>query len=330
MGSESKEVILMKKASLVTIIASSAALGMLAIGATTFAASPPPASPAAKTSHVKAEAHGKMMRHRGRVTAVTATTVTVRYHGKHHHTFTLSQTVVRALAYPASPSLLHVGSPVLAFHNQIVLLPVARGVLTAGTNGQWTLVTPKHGTLSLSSAPSTLLGLSNLTNNTKVMVFGQRSGTTLTPTAVAAEPTRVRATVVSNQNGILTVKTATTPSMTITEAKLPMAKWLGKVKAGRHVVVVLDPVTKTPLAVMPEPHRSHQRFGRFAVGKLASDSTSSLMVTNPLGTETVNLSGKTVKVVWPHHASATLGQVPKGTPILVHATKKNMLVVRVF
>ncbi len=321
----------MKKATLVTIMAGFAASGMLAIGATTFAASPPPTSnTASAASHAMPQAHRKMMRHRGRVTAVTATTVTVRYHGKHTHTFDLNQTTIRALAYPVSSSLLQVGDPVLAFHNHIVMLPVARGVLTASGNGRWALVTPKKKTLSLASTPSTLLGVSNLTNGAKVMVFGKLSGTTLTPTALAAQPTRMRATVVSNQNGILTLKTANTGALTITEAKLPMAKWLSKLKTGRHVLLLLDPVTKTPLAVIPEPHRPQQRDARFAVGKLSSVSTASLVVTNPLGTDTINLSGKTVKVLWPHHATATLSQVPQGTPVMVHAKGTTSLIVRVF
>lgn len=324
----------MKKVTWATVIAGVAATGMLTVGATTFAASGTPA-PSSHTQ--KADAHqatwhrSKAMRHRGTITALTATTVTVRYHhGKHTHTFNLDQVTVRALAYPVSSSLLQVGSPVAAFQNHIVMLPIAAGTLHTTTNGGWSLATSKKGTLSLSSTPSTLLGLPGLSSGAKVMAFGKISGATLTPAALAAPPTRVRATVVSNQNGILTVKTSTTASLALTEAKLPMTKWLGKLKSGRQVVLLLDPVNKTPLAVLPKPHRPRQGLARFAVGKLTSVSTSSLVVTNPLGTETISLSGRSVKVFWAHHPGATMTQVPSGTPVMVHETGKTSLVVRVF
>lgn len=323
----------MKKVTWAAVIAGVVATGMLTVGATTFAASTTP-KPSSQTetagAHRAARHHSKAMRHRGKITALTATTVTVRYHGKRTHTFNLSQVTVRALAYPASPSLLQVGSPVLAFQNHIVMLPIAGGTLHTTTNGGWTLATSKKGTLSLSNTPSTLLGLSSLSSGAKVMAFGKISGTTLAPTALAAPPTRVRATVISNQNGILTVKTAAVASLALTESKLPMTKWLGKLKVGREVVLLLDPVSKSPLAVLPKPHRTMRGLARFAVGKLTSASTSSLVVTNPLGTETISLSGKTVKVLWAHHPAATMTQVPAGTPVMVHETGKTSLVVRVF
>lgn len=327
----------MKKATWATIIASVAATGMLAVGATTFAASAP-STPNTHTQSVNPHhvmhRHAKAMRHRGRITALTATTVTVRYRNKHTHTFTLNQVAVRALAYPVSPSLLQVGAPVLAYQNHIVMLPIAGGVLQTNTSGGWTLTTSKRGTLSLSTTPSTLLGLSGLTSGAKVMAFGKISGTTLTPTAVAAPPIRVRATVISNQNGILTVKTPTVASLALTESKFPLTKWLGKLKTGQQVVLLLDPSNHNPLAVLPKPHRSAQglaRFAaRFAVGKLTSASSSSVIVTNSLGTETISLSGKSVKVLWAHHPGATLVQIPTGTRIMVHEAGKTSLVVRVF
>ncbi len=321
----------MKKATLVSLVASIVATGMLAVGATTFAASPAPSShPQSTLSHSKSHGHRKMMHHRGRITAITSTTVTVRYHGHRTHTFDLNQVTVRALAYPVSASLLQVGAPVVAYQNQVVLLPVARGTLTAASNGSWTLTTPKKQTLTLAKTPSTLLGVSSVTNGAKVMAFGKRSGTTLTATALAAPPAHVRATVVSNQNGIVTVKTPKATSVTLTAAKLPMSKWVGKLKVGRHVILVLDPVTNTPLAVLPVSHRPYQRLTRFAVGKLTSASTGNFVVTTSLGTETIPLTGKTVKVIWPHHPSATLSQVPQGTPVMVHEAGPTSLIVRVF
>ncbi|MHB1954742.1 MAG: hypothetical protein ACYCOU_13435 [Sulfobacillus sp.] len=325
----------MKTRTLIPILAGVATCSVLVLGATSFAASPPKTQTVHSSQSKIAWGHHRraMKRHLSQVTQVTSTTVTVQRSGGKSQTLNLSALRVRAGIYPASSSLLAVGQRVLvcdvkSASPQLIVMPVAHGVLTQ-TNGSWTVVNSKE-TITLKGAPQQLMGLSSLAPNKHVMVFGQKSGSTVVPNVIAARPQRMEGTVISNQNGTLTVKTKANASLVINEANLPMAKWLAKIPVGHHVVVVMDPLTQKPLAVMPRHHDKMARMGRFAVGKLTSDTSQALVLQNPLGSQTVPLSGTTVNVVWKNHPNASLSQVPLGTPLLVHRTGAHALEIRVF
>ena len=323
----------MKKRSLILLMAGVVTTGVLSMGAISFAASPHPNVPRAVTAMKLGPMHSVKDKHYNQhhlrhVTAVTSTTVTIA-RGKHVKTLNFSAITVRAGLYSVPSSFLQVGQHVVQHGNYLQVIPVAQGVLTASCTG-WTVVNPHH-TVTLAGSAPTLLGLTALTANTKVMIFGTRSGTTVTMEGVAALPTRTAATVVSNQNGILTVKTSSNPSITITESAMSSAKWLAKLHTGRRVIIWLNPATQVPLAVMPAPRHRLRALGQhMVVGKLVSDSAQNLVVSNRLGSDTITLSNQTVHVVWPHHTGATLSHVPVGTLLMVHEQGANTLMVRVF
>jgi hypothetical protein len=127
------------------------------------------------------------------------------------------------------------------------------------------------------------------------------------------------------------VKTPANATLTITETSLPHAKWLAKIPVGRRVVVVFDPSTQAVLGVLPVPHPMREHgMSRMTVGKVVSASPQNLVVSNVLGNDAISLSGKTVKVDWPHHSGATISQIPVGTPVMVHAAGSQVLQIHVF
>ena len=327
----------MNKLTMMSLLAGFATTGALAAGSVSFAASPPvtAGSVAASAGHPGARTPHHPLRRHSTITAVTSTTLTLTAHHHPVQTFAMNSITVHVGAYAGTPAMLATGQHVVVLgaktsHPQIRVLPVAHGVLTAAGSG-WTVVTP-HATLTLANATPTLMGLSTFTAGTHVSVYGTRSGTTLTESVIAAVPTRQAGRVVSNLNGILTVKTKTNPTLTITEANVPGTKMLAKIKAGRRVLVLVNPATQAPLAVMPRPATHHKhvaRKGRFAVGTFTADSSQSFSMADPLGTETVSLTGRTVKIIWPQHTGATLSQIPAGTPLTVHLAGKTHVIVHV-
>jgi hypothetical protein len=144
---------------------------------------------------------------------------------------------------------------------------------------------------------------------------------------LAAAPAKQAGTVIANQNGTLTVKTKTQPHVDILESQVPGSKQLMKIKTGRHVMLTVNPATQVPLSVVPRPGPAVN--GRWTVGTLVSGTAQSLSMHNQLGTESVLLAGRTVKVMWPHHPGASLSQVPKGSSLMVHLAAKNTLIIHV-
>lgn len=325
----------MNKLTIVPLLAGVAVTGVLVAGALSFAAGAPSTAAtvaaAASKAHAAVHKHHHRAAHHATIASVTGTTLTLTSH-KHSLTLNISEIAVRAGAYSATPALLAAGEHVIVLgaktsHPQVILLPVAHGILTASSGG-WTVVNP-HVTLTLSGPSPTLLGMSALTSGTHVSVYGTRSATTVTANAVAANPAKLAGTVLSNQNGTLTVKTKTNPGLTITEAHVSGTKTLAKIKTGRHVLVIINPATQAPLAVIPRPRHHKAVMGRWAVGTFVSESTQSLNMKNSLGSESVPLAGRTVKVIWPQHTGASLSQIPAGTHLAVHLAGKNTLIVRV-
>jgi hypothetical protein len=189
-----------------------------------------------------------------------------------------------------------------------------------------------HGTLALQSSDPAMLGMSALISGTHVSVYGTRSGTIVADTLIAAVPIRQAGTVLSNQNGTMAVKTKTHLTLTIPEANVPGTKMLEKIKAGHHVIVVLNPATHESLSVVPRHvihHGKIETSGRWAVGTLALESTQSLSMHNSLGSVSIPLAGRTIKVMWPQHDGASLSQIPMGTPLTVHLTSKSTLIIHV-
>lgn len=327
----------MNKLTMMSLLAGLATTGALVAGSVSFAASAPLTAGSVTTSHGHpgAHKHHHKFRHHSTITAVTSTTLTLTAPNKKVQTFAINSITVRVGAYAGTTATLATGQHVAVLgaktsHPQVILLPVAHGVLTASGSG-WTVVTP-HATLTLANSTPTMVGLSTLTAGTHVSVYGTRSGTTLTDSVIAAVPTKQAGTVLSNLNGILTVQTKTNPHLTITEASVPGTKRLGKIKVGRHVLVIINPATQAPLAVMSRPAKHHKnvaRKDRFAVGTFASESPQSFSMTDPLGTETVSLTGRTVTIIWPQHTGATLSQIPAGTPLTVHLAGKTHVIVHV-
>lgn len=333
----------MKKLTMISLLAGIATTGALAAGSLSFAASAPltagtmtTSTPApTPTSHTRTHKQHHKALHRTTVTTVTSTTLTLTAHNKKVQTLPMNSITVHVGAYPGTTAMLATGQHVVVLgakgaHPQVIILPVAQGVLTA-SNGGWTIVNP-HITVTLGDASPTMMGMSSLTSGTHVSVYGTRSGTTVTDSIIAAAPTRQAGIVVSNLNGVLTVKTKTNPSLGITESTVPGTKMLAKLKAGRHVLIVTNPSTKTTLAVMPRPAKHHKKVAsraNVATGTFVSESTQSLDVANRLGTESVSLAGRTVKLIWPQHTGATVSQIPAGTPLSVHLAGKTNLIVRV-
>lgn len=322
---------------LVPITAGFFACGVTA-GTTAFAANPTP-SPATGAYHTKKDWMAPMMMHRarcnsGQIAQLTPTTITIAWDNRKSETLPLANLTVRAGVYPATSGLLASGERVLLWGShtkspQLVVLPVAHGVLTP-SNGGWSVVNAKHS-IALKGSPQQVFGLANLTANAHVMVFGQRAQDTVTPYAIAARPQWDLGTVTANQNGWLTIATKANPNLKLSIAGLPMANRLAELPVGHAVVVVSDPLSHKPLAVFP---RHHQRMepmgGQFSAGRLISDNGQTVVVKNPLASDTISLIGDTVTVKWLNHPNATLSQVPLGTPVLIHKTGPNTLVIRVF
>ncbi len=313
------------------------ACGVLVSGATTYAANPSP-SPIVGAHRQKSWMAPMMMRrdrcHAGQISQLTPTTVTISWENRRSKTLSLENLMVRAGVYPATSSLLASGERVLLWGGhtkspQLVVLPVAHGVLTQ-SNGSWSVVNAKRSVV-LKGSPKQVFGLTSLTANTHVMVFGQRSQETVTPYAIAARPQWDLGTVTANQTGWLTIKTKTNPNLRIAIAGLPMAERLAEIPVGHPVVVVSDPLSHKPLAVFPRHHQRMERMGgQFSAGRLISDNGQTIVVKSPLGSDTIGLAGDTVTIKWHNHPDATLSQVPLGTPVLIHKTGQNTLVIRVF
>lgn len=327
----------MNKLTMISLLTGLAATGALVAGSVSFAASAPVTAGAVATAahHQGAHKHHHKLRHHSTITAVTSTTLTLTAHNKKVQTLAMDSITVHVGPYAGTAAMLATGQHVAVLgaktsHPQVMVLPIAHGVLTASGNG-WTVVNP-HATLTLTNSTPTLMGLSTFTAGTHVTVYGTRSGTTLTDSVIAAVPTKQAGRVVSNLNGILTVKTKTNPTLTITEANVPGTKMLAKMKAGRHVLVIVNPATQEPLAVMPRPAKHHKnvaRKGHFAAGTFTAESPQSFSMADPLGTETVSLTGRTVKIIWPQHSGATLSQIPAGTPLTVDLAGKTRVIVHV-
>ncbi|PSR20072.1 MAG: hypothetical protein C7B45_16715 [Sulfobacillus acidophilus] len=333
----------MKKLTMISLLAGIATTGVLAAGPLSFAASAPLTAGTMATSipvptltsHTGTHKQHLKALHHATVTTVSSTTLTLTVHNKKVQTLPVNSITVHVGAYPGTTTMLAAGQHVVVLgaksaHPQIIILPVAQGVLTA-SNGGWTIVN-SHTIVTLGNVSPTMLGMSSLTSGTHVSVYGTRSGTTVTDSIIAAAPTREAGTVVSNLNGVLTVKTQTNPSLTITESTVPGTKMLAKVKAGHHVLVVINPATKTTLAVIPRPAKHHKKIAyraNVARGTFVSESTQSLDVANRLGTESVSLAGRTVKLIWPQHTGATLSQIPVGTPLSIRLAGKANLIVHV-
>lgn len=323
---------------LVPMAAGVVACGILAAGATTFAADPA-LSPITGAYHGKKAWMAPVTMHRaqshaGQIARMTPTTVTISWENRKSQTLPLANLMVRAGVYPATSGLLALGERVLLWGShtkspQLVVLPVAHGVLTQNQGG-WSVVNAKHSVV-LKGSPQQVFGLTSLTANTHVMVFGQRTQDTVTPYAIAARPQWDLGTVIANKNGWLTVKTKTNHNLRLSIAGLPMAERIAKVPVGHAVVVVSDPLSHKPLAVFPRHHQKMQGMGgQFSAGRLISDNGQTVVVKNPVASDTISLAGETVTIKWHNHPGAVLSQVPLGTPVLLRKTGPDTLVIRVF
>lgn len=316
--------------------AASAGIAVVAIGATSFAqAKPAAAVPNAATGHGK-HRHHRHAGHPGVVEQIATGSVVVAFSHHGHvvdRTFSTTGLYVRAGYYPSSPAILKTGEPVQVMggsgHAVMVVLPVANGKL-AQSAGNWTIQAPK-ATLSLSNGSPTFYGMSGWTAGTPVMAFGTRQGSTVANVAIAAHPQVRPATVAANQSGVLTLKTGQ-GTVTYTPSNMPtsLLQRMQHLKVGTHVVAVISP-TNQVLMVRPVRHqRAIARYGVLnstAAGQVSSVSSTALTLNSGYGSSTVNLSGYTVKVQWPHHAGATVSQLTNGLKVVAHKNLKTKTVV---
>ncbi|MCY0885816.1 MAG: hypothetical protein OWV35_08030 [Firmicutes bacterium] len=276
--------------------------------------------------HGPRQAHHRRHRPAARITALTASQVTVTWPGKAHRTATLARSglAVYAGLYPAAGSVLAVGEHIRleggpAHPQALVVLPEAGGTLE-NSNGVWSLQgRERTWTLALPAQP-VLLGMSALTAGSRAQVFGTASGSSLAVSAVAAPPAWIRGAVVSDQGGTLVVKTVQGNRAVDISTALD-ARRAGHLKPGRRVRVALAPGTSRALAVLPAGRRHgwRARPGTATVGTLESTGDGSFQVRNLLGTQVVNTSGRTVTVRWHGHQGATLSGIPAGTRVAVLA-----------
>jgi hypothetical protein len=270
------------------------------------------------------------------ISSVSASRVTVSW--RHDHvvfssTLATNNLTVYAGPYPGALTLLAPGEPVQVRqphgHAILELRPVASGVLQVSSTGD-TLIA-NHRVLTLANASPERLGLPALSSGTPVLAFGTRHGQTVTDVALAARPTVWAATLVDNQSGDLVFKTAHGMLNYVLPPHAP-PRW-DKAPAGTRVRLLVSPVVRTVLAVLPAKHRSLSAYGVLVdrvAGTVTQVTSASVTVQNALGGETVNVSSWHVTVVWPHHSGVPLSAVQPGWEVaLVAYPHARHLIVRV-
>ncbi|AUW93273.1 MAG: hypothetical protein OWR62_03265 [Sulfobacillus thermotolerans] len=301
-------------------------LSLSPLAPTSRTASPSPAM-FLQTRHDKMV--GSCLKWKGQITQLSAGSVTVMLQASDSSsTVSLTKTTIQAGLYPATAKILRPGEQVLLWKaNQqahLMVLPVARGQLHH-TGQQWSIESPWRGTsFSLPTRGVDLVGMSQLKDGQRAMVFGTKNGTRLMPTLIAAPPAKFAATITAIQGSTVTLQTAYHGPFTYSLESWPLfpqpAHTLQTLKKAQEVTIFVNLMNRQVLALMPTPPGRDRRdiLEHNAYGTVLKATPSFLRLQTAWGEQTVTLQGLTLRVIWPGHQGAFVTALPTGAPVWVH------------
>jgi hypothetical protein len=271
------------------------------------------------------------------VSAVTPTTLIIKHAEGLEQQLAMSSVTVQAAMYPASAGILRPGEHVSVLQESgsnplVIVHPAAYGTLTH-QNGQWSVISKRHGTMLLNGAQSAqLLGLKSPANGQRVMAFGTQTGTTsVDVAALAASPLMTRSTIQAVGADQMTLQSEQYGTLVYSLAHLPQSvrQHFTALAAGQTVIAGLDPLNHRVLMIWPD------RLGHFArtlergtAGQVVAVSPQDLTLTNHLGTVTIPLNHE-VSVRWPGHPQARVAQMTPGTRVMALRQKDGDLQILV-
>ncbi len=233
-------------------------------------ATPVPGTSRKVNSHLGARTYPLRHPYAGRVVAVDAKSITLRYPAGAEAPTTrisLHGAYFRVGFYPVARPILRLHQHVAvlgaqSLHPIIMLLPAAHGTLTRQTQG-WALAT-RHQTLSLTLTRPALLGGARLQSGEAVEVFGRRSTDAIQTDYIAARPHLERALVTGVKDGQVGLRLANGTEATFPFVSLPpeLSEHLTQLAPNTPVLTVLSP-EGTVLGVLPfkafwhDPGESH-------------------------------------------------------------------------